>query len=836
MTKIVQPNSTNFKDNDFNIVDNLDSTKKINFEASSIATGTTRTLTVQNQSGVIPLQSNITLSNKIIPYINSSGQLTQNASRLIWDNAAEAMGVGSNAPAATLHVNTTLNRTATPPNGLSATAILETLISAPSNSNLIATIIDDVPQLCSILSIVQNLSGGNLVANGQTINYTAWAYKVLSDGTFYTQSFSGSFTDLINDGITVFSLDILLDGLNLDGFIISTNSGSTTVDINSFGTISVTDDGLAFSQGTSTSEPSNNFVFQSTNINLNYRARFLALSPFNTNYFSPEFDFIISEPIAGTNYLVKFESINLSGNTLYIYGADNGSTSFQGAGIFNADNQIKYATYLSWQFGNDWIAGGVTTQTPTNYAFIIGSGQTLKYKAKTRIIESGYNYYYSTAYSNEASIVVPNTAQRYYVQLSSINPGTTNTPLTGLNNYCAYKIFKAAPTAYNTAINTANTTVLNNLNYIDDGQTWGGVLDDTPTSYIPSAARFASGAFGDPSSPTAGYSLQAVFQSLSSSSPTAGFEMVASDGNRLGLTYANGNSFYQKFASNFYWQTFAGFQLMQMSTSGIEFGTTLTTLTSKFKGNASTSDLLTVSQPNLSVSLGQAGALGALLSIYNPISKASNPIIDIKQLGGVVTGDIVNARNSSNAEIFKINSVGNLTCGTITSGAINLAGTTNVGMLVATGNLTAKNINTVVLTADVTNNNAVANTLQNVTGLSFPVVSGGQYHFRAWIAYTSAATTTGSRWTINTPTTSHLGYESQYTLTATTQVLNCGLSAKQNPNNSSASSLTVGNRAIIEGILTASANGTVDIQFASEVALSAIVAKAGSILTWEKLN
>ena len=61
-----------------------------------------------------------------------------------------------------------------------------------------------------------------------------------------------------------------------------------------------------------------------------------------------------------------------------------------------------------------------------------------------------------------------------------------------------------------------------------------------------------------------------------------------------------------------------------------------------------------------------------------------------------------------------------------------------------------------VLGADVTNNNAVANTIADVTGLSFPVVSGTRYWFEFWIRYTSANTGTGSRWSINGPTTTEL--------------------------------------------------------------------------------
>lgn len=141
----------------------------------------------------------------------------------------------------------------------------------------------------------------------------------------------------------------------------------------------------------------------------------------------------------------------------------------------------------------------------------------------------------------------------------------------------------------------------------------------------------------------------------------------------------------------------------------------------------------------------------------------------------------------------------------------------------------------VVLGADVTNNNASANTIADVTGLSFAVVSGGQYWFRFIIPYTSAATTTGSRWAINGPVApTRLNYTSRYPLTATTETVNYA-DAYDTPAASNASSLTTGNLAVIEGIIVPSANGTVIARFASEVSSSAIVAKAGAVCYYQRL-
>lgn len=145
-----------------------------------------------------------------------------------------------------------------------------------------------------------------------------------------------------------------------------------------------------------------------------------------------------------------------------------------------------------------------------------------------------------------------------------------------------------------------------------------------------------------------------------------------------------------------------------------------------------------------------------------------------------------------------------------------------------------------ILTADATNNNGTPNTIQDVTGLQFPVVIGGHYWFRFSISYTAAATTTGSRWSVNGPTIGADGlmYSSRYSLTATTTTTNDGLSAYDAPAASNATSATTGsNQAIIEGFLHAGATGNVVARFASEVAASAIVAKANmSLVEYRRLD
>ena len=138
-------------------------------------------------------------------------------------------------------------------------------------------------------------------------------------------------------------------------------------------------------------------------------------------------------------------------------------------------------------------------------------------------------------------------------------------------------------------------------------------------------------------------------------------------------------------------------------------------------------------------------------------------------------------------------------------------------------------------TADVINNNAVANTIADVTGLSFAVSAGVRYWFRFIIPYTAAAATTGSRWSINGPATTLLFYRSTYILTTTTETLNAALTAYNLPATCNASSVAAGSVAFIEGVVQPSVDGTVIARFASEVTLSAITAKAGAMVDFQAL-
>jgi hypothetical protein len=155
--------------------------------------------------------------------------------------------------------------------------------------------------------------------------------------------------------------------------------------------------------------------------------------------------------------------------------------------------------------------------------------------------------------------------------------------------------------------------------------------------------------------------------------------------------------------------------------------------------------------------------------------------------------------------------------------------------LVTGNNPISSGVSQVILASNVVNSNATANTIADVTGLSFPVTAGITTEFRFVIPYTSALTSTGSRWAINGPGSPTLcSYEARWTLTSTSQTINYA-TLYDNPATSNATSLTNGNVAIIEGQIRPSANGTVIARFASEVSSSAITALAGASVTYQNV-
>ncbi len=143
----------------------------------------------------------------------------------------------------------------------------------------------------------------------------------------------------------------------------------------------------------------------------------------------------------------------------------------------------------------------------------------------------------------------------------------------------------------------------------------------------------------------------------------------------------------------------------------------------------------------------------------------------------------------------------------------------------------------VTITADVVNDNATANTIADITDLKFPVESGHRYHFRFAIPYTSAITTTGSRFSITGPASpTELRYRSSYALTVGSETVNHGMTSYDQPAAANDSTPSGGGVAIVEGFIKPSADGYVQARFASQVSASAVTALAGASVQFTRLD
>lgn len=146
-------------------------------------------------------------------------------------------------------------------------------------------------------------------------------------------------------------------------------------------------------------------------------------------------------------------------------------------------------------------------------------------------------------------------------------------------------------------------------------------------------------------------------------------------------------------------------------------------------------------------------------------------------------------------------------------------------------------IDSAVLSTDVTNANVVANTIADITGLSFSVSAGSTYWFRFVIPYVVNNNGNGSRFSVNGPTASALYYSSSYSTNTGAFQLNEGLSSYNLPAAANLTSTVAANTAIVEGIAVLSASGSIVGRFAGEGAgpTFSLTAKSGAVVYYKQL-
>lgn len=125
-------------------------------------------------------------------------------------------------------------------------------------------------------------------------------------------------------------------------------------------------------------------------------------------------------------------------------------------------------------------------------------------------------------------------------------------------------------------------------------------------------------------------------------------------------------------------------------------------------------------------------------------------------------------------------------------------------------------------------------TATNITGLNAILESGKKYQFEAWILYSSAATTTGIALACNPVVGNIWHYTGVNSSTIAMQERRFFNSSTLYISTSSIA--TTGNVAYMCGRIEATANGTFQISFATEVAGSAITIQPNSILTIKQVK
>ena len=124
------------------------------------------------------------------------------------------------------------------------------------------------------------------------------------------------------------------------------------------------------------------------------------------------------------------------------------------------------------------------------------------------------------------------------------------------------------------------------------------------------------------------------------------------------------------------------------------------------------------------------------------------------------------------------------------------------------------------------------NTIEDVPGLEFPVVAGETYRFRYMIPYDTSANNVGSRWSINGPAFTRLNFTSSYGNNVTNRVTNNAGNYDEGATSGATSG--TGNVAIIEGVITPSASGSVMARVASENN-NPVTAFAGASVEWNRI-
>lgn len=147
----------------------------------------------------------------------------------------------------------------------------------------------------------------------------------------------------------------------------------------------------------------------------------------------------------------------------------------------------------------------------------------------------------------------------------------------------------------------------------------------------------------------------------------------------------------------------------------------------------------------------------------------------------------------------------------------------------------ASSLQRVFLDQDVVNDEAVADTLKDVTGASFAVQAGKRYHFTFVMHYTVASQLTGMRFTFTGPASPTAFAFCNAQGSGLGMGGGGGFGGYDVPTVSNSSTSGAVGVANIKGYIVPSVDGDLQLRFASEVSASAVTVKAGSYFEYEEV-
>lgn len=134
-------------------------------------------------------------------------------------------------------------------------------------------------------------------------------------------------------------------------------------------------------------------------------------------------------------------------------------------------------------------------------------------------------------------------------------------------------------------------------------------------------------------------------------------------------------------------------------------------------------------------------------------------------------------------------------------------------------------------------NTVVGTSYTDVTGLSWYGKASEVYKFKAIVVYDAVAAGDGANFSVNGPAATVISYKATFATAAGTEAASFG-NAYNLPATAqtTGSAFTTDNIAIVEGVLSPSADGTIIIRGIAENASTITVQGASSVLTWSRID